>query len=219
MLHKIVEAHLSGQSCRKIAAWTVPPVSFNSISRYMKEHVQPVIGNAEALKFLLRANKEENKPLPPEIRAGTTPEQVDQLAIRALYAAPALHIRENRIRAKQERLNRLCTIVNERGEDMAAVPGGSSGFLARDFKGSGENIQEVYKFDGELYKAFDETEKAIAIERNEWQENTGGQGVSVQIVCPWVGSPDQMPRVSFAAPDAIAAPDDDEVEMEIGLLK
>lgn len=223
MLHRILEALVSGQSTRKIASWAVPPVSHSAINRYRTAHVVPILHNAEALQKLLRSNKEEkiglNSLEQPDTEVIQAQQDARELTVQAILAAPALKVRENRIRAKQDRINRLCTIVNERADEMSAVPGGSSGFLARDFKGSGDSLQEVYKFDAGLYTAFEETEKAIAIELGQWQENAGAGSVSIQIVCPAAGSPaGELPRVSFAAVQIEAGEEEDEIS-EIGLLQ
>lgn len=251
MLQKVVEAHLSGQSSRKIASWLVPTVAHTTISRYIVQHIAPVMGNAEALKLLLRSNRDENTPLPPALQGVATEQQIDRLAIQAITSVPALHIREKRIQAKTDRWRRVQMIVDGRAADMSlcanckkpkdihpweddvmperrcdtfiAVPGGESGFLARDFKGAGENLQEVYRFDDALFKSFGDIEKDIAIELGQWQENTGTGSVSIQIVCPTVAG--EQPRISFARDeslliegDALTDAEDGGIS-EIGLLQ
>ena len=95
---------------------------------------------------------------------------------------PVLAVRQKRLELLQERHNRLNLIVDERGADMAGVPGGKSGFLARDYKSDG---REIYKVDGVLLSELREIEKQSAIETGEWQEHTA-PGVMIQIVMPAV---------------------------------
>jgi hypothetical protein len=220
MLQKLVEAHLSGQSSRQIASWLVPTVAHTTISRYIAQHVAPVMGNAEALNKMLRANKDENKALPAPFQDVATQEQVQQLAVQAIVSAPALQIRANRIRAKEDRWRRVQMIVDGRAAEMKdEVPGGESGFLSRDYKGVGDSMTPVYKFDDALFKSFGDIEKDIAIELGQWQENTGVGQISIQIVLPRSGaSPDAEPRISYASADAIDLEDGDAV-VEIGLLQ
>jgi hypothetical protein len=218
MHHRIVEAAIRGDSARSIALWLRPPASHSTVNRYIQNHIAPVMSNATALKKLLQPIEVENEgdsnPKQDDTAVRQRESEIDEFAKQALFAAPALHIRDNRIRAKQERLNRIAAIVNERAGEMENIPGGRSGFLTRDFKGSGENMQEVYKFDAELFKAFDETEKSIAIELGQWQENTGNGAVSIQILYPGSASePQNLPRVTYNAVNQIEAGDGDEVEI------
>jgi hypothetical protein len=243
---KIIDALLAGTPLRTIGTDVIPHVSHTSLARYKASVIKPMLERAEESKRILglgqpEKNSENGKK--PTLSVPT----VNQAVQNAIQDAPALQIRENRIKAKTERWLRVQKIVDGRAADMSlcetcrrpledhpwadaatgrqcavfvAVPGGESGFLARDFKGSGENLQEVYKFDDALFKSFGEIEKDIAIECGQWNENAGGGAVSIQILCPAPGSGD-VPRVSFAHQDAIeAAPEEEESQMqEIGVIQ
>jgi hypothetical protein len=46
-------------------------------------------------------------------------------------------------------------------------------------------------------------------------EPQGGQSLAIQIICPWVSpDPNNLPRISYSAPDAIEGESD---EVEIGV--
>jgi hypothetical protein len=222
MFQRILEALVSGHSSRQIATWCVPPVAHSTINNYNRTHVRPILHNADQIKALLTANKVQNTALPPELQSFTDETQVDDIARQAILGTSVMSVRENRINAKQERLRRLAMIVNGRAVDMAGIPGGESGFLVRDFKGSGDSLQEINRFDSELFKAFDETEKNIAIELGQWQENATGS-VSIQIVCP-AAPAGQSPKIVFGdqtltlEAGAVEHIDDDPIS-EIGLLQ
>jgi hypothetical protein len=242
MLKTITEAAISGQTSTQIAKWVLPQVSRSAIERYITTRVKPAKANAALLLSVV--------PLPPvmgthkhlpETKGVTSEEwektedcspvdpirtdqveQVNKLAKTALLATPVLQIRENRIAAKEDRHRRFQMIVEGRARAHADVEGGASGFLTQDYRG--ENV--VYKFDSALATAFEENEKAIAIESGQWQENAAGN-VAIQIICPVSPGGDLTPRVvysAFGAGSAIdAAPGSvEEVEdpiVEIGLLQ
>ena len=222
MSRKAIEAYLSGQSFREIATWIKPSVAHSTIQRYMRTKVDPIIGQADKLKDLLSHNNDETKELPcatPSATVSATPSaivktEVREAAVGAILGARFLTIRENRVAAKHDRLRRLQMIVEARALDMADVPGGASGFLTRDYKGSGDNLREVAKFDEALFRAFSEEEKAIAIELGQWQENVSA-GVSIQIICPSAPDVARMPEIR-------STPDEDIIEGEfadIGLMQ
>lgn len=169
---KIVDALVAGQSVRDIAKWTNPPVSFNSIQRYRAAIVKPAMIQAKALAPILKKQK--------EISEDTEPIQLVQDAIRF---APVLVARENRIKALQDRHDRLNLIVNERGAEMATeTPGGASGFLTRDYKGKDAD-RAIYKLDTGLLSEFREHEKQVAQEMGQWNEGAA-TNIAVQIVMP-----------------------------------
>jgi hypothetical protein len=64
--------------------------------------------------------------------------------------------KRNRVRALDERSRRLEQLARERAQDMANVPGGSSGYLTRRIKsiGSGKSarVVEEYEVDGTLLR-------------------------------------------------------------------
>jgi hypothetical protein len=60
-------------------------------------------------------------------------------------------------------------VIEERGAEMADVPGGSSGLLVKTYKGK-DAATAVYKFDAALVKGLRETCKQVAIEIGQWAE-------------------------------------------------
>ncbi len=215
---KIIEGLLAGTALRTLGSSVVPPVSHAALDRYKHSVIKPMLARAEESGYILGLRKGEiiEKKAPEPFVGETEARQVIQ---KAIQDAPALHIRENRIKAKADRWNRLQMIVDARAKDMPDVPGGESGFLARDFKGAGENLQEVYKFDDALHKAFGELEKDTAIEMGQWQENAGGGSVSIQIVCPT--QPGEQPRITFARDEGLLIEGEAEEEgmQDIGILQ
>ena len=80
-----------------------------------------------------------------------------------------------RLQVLQERLNqlrvKLDTVLEERGEDMKDVPGGSTGLLCRNFKGKGR--REVFKIDGGVLAIHTEIRailKQAAQELGQWNK-------------------------------------------------
>ena len=222
---KIIDLILSGMATRTIGSSVVPPIPHSAVQRYKTSIIKPMVQRAAVSeRILTEVPGLKDKPmdfsgLPPAVQA----------VQKAIQDAPALHIRENRIKAKADRWRRVQMIVDGRAADMSlcanckkpkdihpweddihperrcdtfvAVPGGESGFLARDFKGAGENLQEVYKFDDALFKSFGDIEKDIAIELGQWQENAGSGSVSIQIVCPT--QPGEQPKITFAQDETL----------------
>lgn len=179
MLHKIIDAILEGkESDGQIAKWVQPSLSRTSIQNYRKSVVEPSMRQADLLKQVLPQNKIENTPL---TSCQAVQELPDNLARTALLAAPVLAVRENRIKAQQDRHDRLKLIMDERGVEMdGETAGGASGLLARDYKADGK---KVFKVDATLLSEFREHEKQIAQELGQWQE-AAGVNVAVQIVVP-----------------------------------
>lgn len=112
---KIVEWILSGRSTRDIADTAQPPVSFSAVQRFKSSVIKPMVQRAE----------ESGRILGKTMRAKQAPEpmvadtQATQAVQNAILDAPALHIRENRLRIQQELTNKLLRVVRERGEDMS----------------------------------------------------------------------------------------------------
>lgn len=204
---KVIDALLNGQSTRQIASWLNPPLHYGTIARFCNTYVKPAYRNASKLKLVLNQRDTETATVLQEsatpARQGATANLSDtprgQIVKQAIMSIPMLQLREVRIQAKKDRWARLQTIVNERAAAMADIPGGSSGFLARDYKG--ENV--VHNFDASLYKALGDTEKDLAIEVGQWQESGQHSGVSVQIVMPTSSGSGELPRVSFASEDVL----------------
>jgi hypothetical protein len=112
---KIVDWILAGHSTRDIASKTVPPVSFNAIQRYKTNVIKPMLERAEESKRIIGEKpRRVVTPVPRE----DAPEAV-QAVQNAILDAPAIHIRENRIKLQQELTKRLTRVVNERAADMS----------------------------------------------------------------------------------------------------
>jgi hypothetical protein len=60
-------------------------------------------------------------------------------------------------------------IIEERGAEMADVPGGSSGLLVKTYKGKDADTA-VYRFDAALVEQMNATCKQVAIETGQWTE-------------------------------------------------
>lgn len=193
---KIIEMILAGKPVREIGRSVSPPIEFNAIQRYKSNVLKPVLANAELSSSILIR---QNRPLTPL----SDDTQALQMTKSAILAAPILTIRDQRISAKVDRHRRLQMIVDERAADMESVPGGQSGFLTRDFKGAGDSMTEVYKFDAPLEAAFGAIEKDIAIELGQWNENAGGSGISIQIICPQAPELESAPRISYSESDQL----------------
>jgi hypothetical protein len=99
--------------------------------------------------------------------------------LKAAIAAGVVHreicARSARIEALQYRWNRLRasldSLLNERGADMAHIPGGSSGLLCRDFKGKDANV-EVSRVDSglvSLLAELREIEQHASVELGQWR--------------------------------------------------
>lgn len=212
MRTQMIEAILSGQSARSVAVWMRPPVIHNTISRYLNLYVKPVMANAKKLKALLTPDPDPARSIhvaapadTPHAPAEPPPPDPVEVAKQAIIAAPILAVRDNRIKLLEDRHRRLQMVMEARAVDMASIPGGDSGLLARDYKG--EN--EVFKLDASLLAEFREHERAVAIESGQWQEQAP-PNFQIQIVCP--AAPGELPRISYASPDTI---DEIEAPMEI----
>jgi len=153
--------------------------------------------------------------------------EAGKITRQALAAAPILRIRENRIAFQQELADRLASVIQERGEEMAVceacgreksehpavgaadglkdcskfrrIPGGSSGLMTRRLKKDGVE----YHYDNAIVASAQELMKQTAIEQGQWQENMGTGAPTIQIICPQV--PGELPRVSFHSDDALEA--------------
>jgi hypothetical protein len=200
-LAKITEAIIEGQSARQISAWTRPPVSFATISRYARHTVLPALEKKKSQSLVVAPNMMENAPKTAIPAADT---DVTHDTTQAITSAPILAIRDKRLQAIQDRHDRMMMIVEERAEDMADVPGGRSGLLTRDFKGEGGDRVEVYKFDAKLASELREHEKHIAIELGQWNENAPAN-VAIQIVLPQGASPaksaEDFPIIDIGLPN------------------
>ena len=76
--------------------------------------------------------------------------------------------RNARVGILQDLVDWMRKVIEERGAEMADVPGGSSGLLVKTYKGK-DAATAVYKFDA-LVKGLRETCKQVAIEIGQWAE-------------------------------------------------
>ena len=90
--------------------------------------------------------------------------------IADLHAARSLLSDRNaRVGLLQDLVDRIRKVIEERGDEMADVPGGSSGLLVKTYKG--KNAQTpVYKFDAALVKQMNAICKQAAIEVGQWDD-------------------------------------------------
>lgn len=120
----------------------------------------------------------------PEFRARIEKHQDD---IRTRIRSRGIAIVENRVRALQDRWDRMHRLMNERGAstEMLNVPGGSTGLLVHNVKsiGAGPTAEKVdlYEFDAALFKEMREHEKQAAQELGQWTEKadltSGGKSI------------------------------------------
>lgn len=90
--------------------------------------------------------------------------------------------RATRIALKSERHDLLRQVIAERGEEaeMQNIPGGKTGLLVREYKGS--DFRPVYKVDTGTLKEMRDLEREIAIELGQWTEKkelTGAGGADL----------------------------------------
>lgn len=196
-LQRIIEAYLDGQSPRKIASWCKPAVSHTAIFNYAKNTIDPTMANAEALKSVLPQNKIENTVVRGEEQQE---EQPLQLVTSAITGMPVLTVRENRIKALEDRHRRLQMIVDERATEMdGECAGGASGFMLRDYKGKDADTK-VYKVDTGLLSEFREHERQVAIEAGQWEAQHAPQ-LAIQIVMPQGTGAKDYPVIDIALPE------------------
>lgn len=86
--------------------------------------------------------------------------------------------RNSRVKALQDRWELMKRVITERGEDpsFAAVPGGTTGLLCRDYKGKDAN-QEIYRVDTGILAELRLHEKQAAQELGQWSEDAALAGV------------------------------------------
>jgi hypothetical protein len=88
----------------------------------------------------------------------------------------AIADRNSRVRALQERWeilrNGLMVIIKERGEALKDFPGGASGLLTKDYRGTGPDQRVITRVDSGVISLFQELrayEQQAAIEIGQWQ--------------------------------------------------
>jgi hypothetical protein len=72
--------------------------------------------------------------------------------------------RNARVGILQDLVDRMRKVIEERGAEMADVPGGSSGLLVKTYKGK-EAATAVYRFDAALVEQINATCKQVAMKR------------------------------------------------------
>jgi len=210
---RIIDLIFAGKPMRYISSVISPGIGVMALQRYKSLVLKPMMERAEESRKILAAERAvaasaRLKEDPAAIRAEAV------VAVKnAIHDREILTIRDNRVKAQQDRHRRLNMIVEGRAKEMAGeAPGAESGFLAKEYKRLGDESVAVYRFDAPLAQSFLDHEKQIAIEMGQWQEQAP-PNMSIQIVCPSTsGDPDQRPRVSYSSQDQI----DDDV-IDIGL--
>lgn len=113
-------------------------------------------------------------------------------AARKVVLNSGIGLVQNRVKAYQDRWNRMKRVIIERAADpkMASIAGGSTGLLVHDIKsvGSGANSREVdvYEVDTGLLKEMRELEKQAAQDLGQWTEKadvtSGGKTMVVKVL-------------------------------------
>src|ERR1700722_9682849 len=167
---QILQKMVDGIPLRSIARGLVPPVSVMALQRYKANVVKPIIAKATP--------KTIPSPRPvPAIENAVTVQTVTQ----AVHDAPVVSIFRQRLEKLHGRVDRLL----DKAEEAIKVMPDEDGVLCAVGKDLGvaapllaqahKNLEILGRATGEL-------------------EPQGSGAVSVQIVCPWVGSdPAQMP--------------------------
>ena len=161
---KILKALLEGQSTHQISAWAKPKISAMSVQRYKAQVVTPAVersGNRVANLHKVKAQAPVT--IQPDLLRDS---------LRAVQDAPVLALRDARLRMLQGLADRLQIVMDERAAAHAEAPGGSSGLLAKDFRGTGENMMPVYAVDGVVLREARELSKQIAQELGQWIEKS-----------------------------------------------
>jgi hypothetical protein len=161
---RIIQALLDGQSVRNIAAWTKPPVSYLAIQRYKSSIVQPAVERSGSRVNNL--SRVKNQRVAPDCV------ETKREATQAIQDAPVLELRDARIQLLQDLIERLRLVMTERAEAYADAPGGRSGLIVQDFKGTGENMVPVYKVDGVVLSEVRDLVKQIDQHLGQWVEKS-----------------------------------------------
>lgn len=95
---------------------------------------------------------------------------------RARIRKRGIAVIENRVRALQDRWDRMHRVIAERAEapEMQSVPGGKTGLMVRDIKsvgaGTAAKFVDVYEVDTGLLRELREHEQQAAKELGQWTE-------------------------------------------------
>lgn len=96
--------------------------------------------------------------------------------IRRRIRSRGISICENRIKALQDRWERMKKVIDARSEDleMQTIPGGSTGLLVHNVKSIGAGLAaervDLYEVDTALLKELREHERQAAQELGQWME-------------------------------------------------
>lgn len=103
------------------------------------------------------------------------------LEIREAISANTIQLeisdRNARVKALQDRWDRLRRVIDERATSVeyADAPGGSTGLLAKDYKGK-DATQPIYRVDTGLLAELRNHEKQAAQELGQWSEEKEPEG-------------------------------------------
>jgi hypothetical protein len=106
--------------------------------------------------------------------------------IRESVRRRGIAVMENRVRALQNRWERMNRVMDERAADpaMAKVPGGTTGLLVHNVKSIGAGMAaervDLYELDAALLKEMREHEKQAAQELGQWSEKHEHHGADGQ---------------------------------------
>lgn len=187
--NKIVQMIIDGRSVRDIAKAVSPPIDFNAIQRYKVNVIKPVLDRAHDTNRIL-IGEGQTKPAPEPLSRDTN---AIQMATQAIKDAPVLSIFRQRLEKLHGRIDRSLdkaetavrvTFDKESGEEV--VIGADLGVIAPLLNQAHKNLEILGRATGEL-------------------EPSGGAGVSIQILCPSAPNANAMPRVTYAADEAIEA--------------
>jgi len=166
----------------------------------------PVLTNPKHEKFCLNLNK-GMKPTQAYVKAGYSKTGADQSASRLLrnplICSRVAELREiissqvvkleiadrnHRVRALQDRWDKLQQVIAERASDpaTAAGPGGKTGLLCRTLKsvGSGKDAQLIdeWTVDTGLLREIRAHEQQAAQELGQWSADAGAQSQGAQVL-------------------------------------
>jgi hypothetical protein len=88
----------------------------------------------------------------------------------AIAARQAIGRRARRVRALQERHEKMLAVIEARALEHAGVPGGSTGLLVRTVRGIAGVAVDFYEVDTALLRELREHEKQAAQELGQWVE-------------------------------------------------
>jgi hypothetical protein len=78
----------------------------------------------------------------------------------------------HRINRANQRLRQIGRLTDARAKEYADQPGGETGLIVKDYKGSGDNLRTVFAFDAAVIKEERELLKYMSQELGQWTEKT-----------------------------------------------